>query len=53
MSPDVDLDTLAKEEVIDFICEATTSDDNSAAFNNEKREFIENVRSYVSLDDRL
>lgn len=53
MSPDVDLDKLAKEEVVDFICEATTSADDTPSFSNEKREFIENVFVYVRLNYRL
>ncbi|KAK8815069.1 hypothetical protein WA556_007104 [Blastocystis sp. ATCC 50177/Nand II] len=53
MSPDVDLDTLAREEVIDFICDSTMRPDAPPSFNSEKRAFIENViLSYQNhLDD--
>ena len=49
MSPDVDLDTLAREEVIDFICDSTMRPDAPPSFNSEKRAFIENVCARVSL----
>ena len=53
MSPDVDLDTLAREEVIDFICDSTMRPDAPPSFNSEKKAFIENViLSYQNhLDD--